>query len=133
MTAPRKGPTVDAPDPDDVAERFLADVAEIKLKSAGRDALLLKVGAVMMPLGIAIAVVAWFMSHDTTNPLEQRDAVIAALIGVATSVVGVGLFVRYSFAEFLRLWMVRLIHQQNVATQVLADAARRDRSDIEPL
>lgn len=122
---------MDAADNDDPTERFLVDVAEIKLKSAGRDALLLKVGAAMMPLGIAIAVVAWFMSHNTVNPLAQRDAVIAALIGVATSVVGIGLFLRYSLAEFLRLWLARLIHQQNVATQVLADAARARGGDVE--
>lgn len=127
----REGPTVGPTEPDDPTDRLLADVAEIRLKGAGRDAVLLRLGGVMMPVGLVVAVVAWFLSHGTQNPLAQRDAVIAALIGLTTSVVGVGLFLRYSLAEFLRFWMARMIHQQDVATRALVEAARRDATDTE--
>jgi len=115
----------DTADPDDTTARFLADVADIRLRAAGRDAALLRLGAAMMPIGIVLGVVGWFLSHNTDNALDQRDAVILALIGVAVSVVGAGLFLRYSFAEFLRFWLARLIHQQDVAARSLADSVRR--------
>ena len=67
-------------------------------------------------LGAACAfcasVLAWFLARNTDNPLDQRDAMILALVGIALSVVGVGLFVRYSLAEFLRFWMARLVYEQ---------------------
>jgi hypothetical protein len=101
----------------DPTEAFLADVADIRLKAAGRDAALLKLSGAMMPLGIVLGVVAWFLAYNTDNPLEQRDAVILALIGISVSVVGVGLFLRYSLAEFLRFWMARLILSQDVTAR----------------
>ena len=123
--------------PDDRTERFLAEIAAVKVRSAGRDALLLRVGAVMMPVGIVTGVVAWFMAHSTTNPLAQRDATIVAIVGVSVTVMGGVLFLRYSLAEFLRFWMARLLHQQDQAARLLAGAPRpgdasTDRADIDP-
>jgi hypothetical protein len=112
-----EGIAMEPTEPSDPTDQFLVDVAEIRLRGAGRDTALLRLGAVMMPAGIVLGVVAWFLSHNTDSPLEQRDAAIVALIGVSVAVVGVGLFVRYSFAEFLRFWMARLIHQQEVAAR----------------
>lgn len=105
--------TTDRTDPTtDPTEEFLARVADLRVGAAGRDATMLKLGTVLMPVGIGIAIVAWFLSYNTSDPLEQRDAVILALIGVAISVVGTGVFLRYSIGEFLRFWMARLILQQ---------------------
>lgn len=121
-----EGTNVERPDANDPTTRFLRDVAEIRLKAAGRDAALLRLGGAMMPLGVVLGVVAWFLSHNTDNPLNQRDALIVALIGVTVSIVGVGLFLRYSLAEFLRFWMARLIHHQDQADQARADRSRVD-------
>lgn len=114
MTAPdpTKGTPVARPDPRDPTDAFLRDVADIRLKAAGRDAVMLRLGAVAMPAGVVIAVLAWFTSHNSTNPLDQRDAMVLALVGVTVSLVGVGLFLRYSLAEFLRFWLARMIHHQ---------------------
>lgn len=103
--------TLDRSDPTD---QFLTDMAAIRVKSAGRDALLLRLSAALMPAGIVVGVVAYFAANGTDNPLDQRDAIILALIGLTVSVVGVGLFIRYSLADFFRFWMARLIHQQQV-------------------
>lgn len=116
---------MDRPDTDDTTDRFLRDVARIRLKASGRDAALLRLGAVMMPLGIVIGIVGYSLSSNTDNALDQRDALIVALIGVSTSIVGVGLFLRYSLAEFLRFWMARLIHQQDVTARRASDPDRR--------
>ena len=101
----------------DPAEEFMTQVADIRLKAASRETALLRLSAAMMPLGVVLGAVAWFIARNTDNPLDQRDAVILAIIGLSVSVVGVGLFLRYSLAEFLRFWMARLVLQQQQSTQ----------------
>ena len=93
-------------------DKFLADIAQIRVKAAGRDALLLRLGAAAMPLGVVLGIVGYLLSSNTDNALDQRDAIIIALIGIGVTMSGVGLFIRYSLAEFLRFWMARLILQQ---------------------
>lgn len=100
----------------DPADEFIAEVADIRLKAAGRDTALLRLSTVLMPLGIILGVVALLLARNTDNPLDQRDAIIIAITGLSVSVVGVGLFLRYSLAEFLRFWMARLILQQQGGT-----------------
>jgi hypothetical protein len=47
------------------------------------------------------------ISHGTSDPLVQRDAITIGLGGVTGSVVGSALFLRYSLTGFLRFWMAR--------------------------
>lgn len=103
---------MEATHPDDPTEQFLTEIAAIRVRRSGRDTFLLRAGAALMPGGVLVGVVAWFVSHNTDNPLDQRDAVILALVGVSISLVGVALFIRYSLGEFFRYWMARLIHEQ---------------------
>jgi hypothetical protein len=56
------------------------------------------------------------MSHGTENALQQRDAIVLALIGVACSVSGGALFVRYALAGFMRFWLARLCWEQQAQT-----------------
>ena len=78
-------------------EEFKAEIAEMRLRdpATGRDRQLLRLGVVLLVLGVVLTVAAYFMSHGTTNPLSQRDAIILALAGVAVSVAGGALFLRY--------------------------------------
>jgi hypothetical protein len=101
------------------ADRFARDLAELKIPdpAAGRAGLWLRLGVALMVLGVVLAVVAYFLSHNTSDPLEQRDAIILALTGVAGCVVGSALFLRYSLTGFLRFWMAR----QSYDLALLAD------------
>jgi uncharacterized membrane protein YqgA involved in biofilm formation len=101
------------------ADRFARDLAELKIPdpAAGRASLWLRLGVALMVLGVVLAVVAYFLSHNTSDPLEQRDAIILALTGVAGCVVGSALFLRYSLTGFLRFWMAR----QSYDLALLAD------------
>jgi hypothetical protein len=99
---------------DDTVDReaaFRAEVAAMKLRggTVARERLLARGAAVLLVAGVALGVVAYLQSHDTTNPLAQRDAIILALIGVSVSVVGMALFLRYSLGALLRLWLARLV------------------------
>ncbi len=110
--------------------RFVADLAEVRIKGTGRDRFLARLGAAFMPLGVALGVVGWFIARSTDNALNQRDAIILAIIGMTLSMWGAALFLRYSFAEFLRFWMARLLLQQASMTapdtQAGAETLRKD-------
>ena len=65
-----------------------------------------------LPIALAmgvVGIVGYSMSTGTDNPLQQRDAVVLALIGVSVSVAGMALFLRYSLGALLRLWLARLV------------------------
>lgn len=104
-------------------DQFATDIAEMNLAntSSSRDRMLLRLGVAMMVLGIVMGVIAYLISHGTTNPLQQRDAIVIAVIGMVVAMVGCAVFVRYSIAQFLRFWMARLIFEQDAATQREAD------------
>lgn len=102
-------------------EQFKAEVADMRLRdpATGRDRLLLRLGVAGMAAGVALAVVAYFLSHGTTNALQQRDAIVQALIGLTLAVAGAALFVKASLATFLRFWMARLCYEQQAQTDRL--------------
>ena len=111
-------------------EEFKAEIGEMRLRdpATARDRQLLRLGVVLLGVGVALTVIAYFMSHGTTNPLSQRDAIILALAGVAVSIAGGALFLRYSLATFLRFWLARLIYEQQAQTDRIVgqtDAAPR--------
>ena len=101
------------------ADRFVRELAELKIPDPAnaRNALWLRLGAVLMVLGLALGVAAYVMAHGTRDPLVQRDALALGIGGVSASVVGAALFLRYSLTGFLRFWMAR----QSYDLTVLAD------------
>lgn len=96
------------------AEAFREQIAEMKIPApnAGRDRLLARLGLLLAMAGIALGIIGYLMSHQTDNSLSQNDALVLAVLGVACAVTGSAVFLRYSLAQFLRLWLVRLIHEQ---------------------
>ena len=96
---------------DDREAAFRAEVAAMKVRggTVARERTLARLGAVLLVAGVAIGVVAYSQSHATDDPLEQRDSIVLALIGVSVTVLGLGLFLRYSLGALLRLWLARLV------------------------
>ena len=78
-----------------------------------------------MVIGVIVTIVAYFMSHGTANPLEQNDAIVIAIIGLTTAVVGGALFLRYSIAAFLRFWLARFIYEQDAQTDRIVEKLGR--------
>jgi hypothetical protein len=105
-------------------EQFTADVAGMKLRdpATGLDRLLTRLGLGGMVAGVTFAVVAWFISHGTRNPLQQRDAIVLGLLGVTLAVVGGVLWLKATLAGFLRFWMARLCCEQQAQSDRLAAA-----------
>ena len=109
--------------------RFTAEVADMKLKT-GRtrpEHVLQVVGVVLMVGGIVLALGAYAASLDVAaTPGTNVDVLNAssyetlALVGVATSVVGGFVFLRYSLAQFLRFWLLRQSYDQQRAVDAAA-------------
>ena len=110
--------------PIDRAGQFKAEIAEMRLKT-GRsraEGLLQVLGVLLMVAGIAVALGAYAASLNVTatpgtnvDVLNSNSYVPLAIAGLATSVTGGFLFLRYSLARFLRLWLLRQTYEQRVA------------------
>ena len=99
-------------------EQFKEEIAEMGVKdpAVARDRMLLRASVVLLVAGPVVGVIAYTMSHGTENPLQQRDAIVLALIGLTLSVAGGALFVRYALASFMRFWLARLCWEQQAQT-----------------
>ena len=95
-------------------EQFERDVSGLKLSTgAPAEVWLARLGIAAMLAGPIIGVVAYFGSTGTDNPKAQTDMVILGLLGISLTVVGVGLFVRYSVVRFFRYWAARIVYELN--------------------
>ena len=81
-------------------EQFKQEISDMKVRdpNTGRDRVWLRVGIALMVIGLAVAIGAYFMSHNTSNPLEQNDALVLALAGVAGTVIGAAVFLAAALA-----------------------------------
>ena len=113
--------TIQSPDR---AEQFKAEIAEMKLKT-GRvrsENLFQVLGVALMVAGIAIAFGAYSASLNVTatsgtnvDILDSNSYIPLAIAGLAMSVTGGFVFLRYSLARFLRFWLLRQTYEQRVA------------------
>ena len=86
------------------------------------EGLLQLLGVVLMVAGIAIALGAYSASLNVTatpgtnvDVLDSNSFTPLAIAGLATSVTGGFLFLRYSLAKFLRFWLLRQSYEQRAA------------------
>jgi uncharacterized membrane protein HdeD (DUF308 family) len=90
-----------------------------------RDRALLVFGVVLLVVGVALAIDGYALSHAATNDQRQQlDGIAIGLIGVAVTIVGAALFVRYSVAQFLRFWLARLTYEQQAQTDRVVEAIK---------
>lgn len=105
----------------DRVEQFTADLANLRITdpSTARDQLAVRVGLAGLAIGVVLPLVAYGMSHSTTNPLAQRDALVLAVIGLTCAVAGGALYLKGALAGFLRFWLVRDLHERRAQTDRL--------------
>ena len=117
----------------DRVEQFKADLANLKVAdpSAAKDRLAVRLGLAGMTAGVVLPILAYAMSHGTTDPLAQRDALVLALIGVSLAMVGGALYLKGALAGFLRFWLVRDLHERRAQTDRLVTGGDRG-SEVPP-
>lgn len=107
-------------------QRLEAELARLQDARPGpaRERRLMQFGATLMVLGPVWIIVEYFISHSATSGLQQRDALVGAVFGLALAVVGTGLFLRCSLG---RLWRAGITHLDRTRA-VPADEDRADRA-----
>jgi len=51
------------------------------------------------------------LSQSTNNSLNQSSDISLGLAGVAVGILGGAVFLRYSFGQFLRFWLLRFSYE----------------------
>ncbi len=104
-------------------EDFKQEIGDMRVRdpATARDRLWLRIGIGLMIAGLLLALAAYPLSTGTDNPLSQTDALALGLGGIAGTIVGAALFLRYSIAGFLRFWLARLSYEQQIQTDRLVD------------
>jgi hypothetical protein len=111
-------------DPSDRTTQFKEEIAAMKVKT-GRTQVeyaLQVLGVLLMVGGIVIAFGAYSASQNVkvtpgsnVDILNSNQYLPLAVAGLAISVVGGFVFLRYSLAKFFRFWLLRQIYEQRVA------------------
>ena len=112
--------------PGERAQRFARDLDALTVAdpAAKRSQLWIRLGIAAMVVGVALPVIAYFLSHNTSDPLVQRDAIILALTGIAVAVVGSVVFLRFSLTNFLRFWLARQAFDMGALSERLGGRGR---------
>lgn len=93
------------------ATRELGEIVEqLGLDRApSRERALAVVSMVMATLGPVLGIVAYLVSHNTVDPLTQRDMITVGLLGVSLSVLGGLMLIRFAFTSYFRFWAARVV------------------------
>lgn len=78
-------------------------------------------GAVLMVVGPVWIVVEYVVSHTATSGLQQRDALVGAVFGLALAVVGTGLFLRCSLGRLWRAGITYLVDSREPSSRAATD------------
>lgn len=95
-------------------EQFEEDIAAVRIRTGKAEAeqRWTILGLVGIVLGIALSLIGFFWSRGLSDTRDVITALILAVAGVGITVGGAAIFLRYSFARFLRFWLLRLIYEQ---------------------
>jgi hypothetical protein len=101
--------------------RFTADVAELKVGRAStllNERLLLLLGGIIAPLGLAVVVLGWWGASKTSYPFEQTPYLISG------GLLGLGLVFLGSFFYFAH-WLTQLVKEHREQSAALLAAIER--------
>ncbi|MCU1371768.1 MAG: putative integral rane protein [Ilumatobacteraceae bacterium] len=95
-------------------QQFEADIAQVRVKTGGAagEPRLIALGAALMAIGAAVALIAFIASGSQADSRDVLSSVIIAVFGLSLTVAGAAVFLRYSIGRFLRFWLLRLIYEQ---------------------
>jgi hypothetical protein len=108
-------------------ERFKTEAAELNLKAgnASRETQLQWVGAIAMVAGIVIAFIAYAGSGGLSDQRDVQTQTTFAIAGLALTVGGGIVFLRYSLGKFLRLWLLRQMYEGQAHVDQIVESVKR--------
>ncbi len=108
-------------------DQFKNDVSEMKLKTgtASRDATFEIIGLVLMIAGIVVALITYSASLNMNDARDVASNGILSDAMLGVSVLGAAIFLRYSLARFLRLWLLRRFYEDQANVERMVEAVNR--------
>ena len=110
-------------------EQFRLEVDWLQLTggSAEGETRLLALGIGLMVVGVALAVFgAVEVGLMGDSPADQRAYMAqGSFLGIALTIVGGALFIRYSLARYLRFWLIRSTYEQRANADLIVAAIER--------
>ncbi len=105
-------------------DQFKTEVTDLNLKTGnvGREKLLSILGVIMMIVGTAGAFIVYASSLNLSSALDVQSQIVYAVAFLTVSVFGAALFLRYSFAAFLRMWLLRNLYEGQANTDRIVEA-----------
>lgn len=98
------------------ARNFTHALGDMPVYRTSRNATWARLGLVLQVVGGVLTLLALALSQTTSNPLEQATAIALGPAGLALVGLGGPVFLRYSFGQFLRFWLLRLSDEVQNAT-----------------
>lgn len=100
--------------PADRRSAFEAEISRVQLKTgrAANERRFLAAGLAAMIVGVVVALVAFLISTAMADTRDVISMSILAIAGLALSVVGAAVYLRYALGRFFRFWLLRLIYEQ---------------------
>ena len=110
-------------------DQFKSEVSDLHLKtgSAGRDRGLMILGLVLMIAAVLVTFFSYVASRNYGDPLDIQTQIVLALCMAAVGLLGAALFLRYSIAHFLRMWLLRQLYEGQANTDRIVDAVAERR------
>jgi hypothetical protein len=111
----------------DRMDQFKSDVSEMKLKTgtANRDTMFQVAGAVLMVVAVVVALITYSASLNQSDTRDVLSSGILAVAMLGVAVLGAAIFLRYSMARFLRLWLLRQLYEGQANVDRVVDAVTR--------
>ena len=99
---------------DNRIEEFKEGVAELDDgggSGGGRDQALAVIGLLLLVSGPVIGILCYFSAINLDYAEDQNELIILTMTGLGLSLVGLGLFLRYSLGRFLRVYLLRQLYE----------------------
>jgi uncharacterized membrane protein YidH (DUF202 family) len=105
-------------------DQFKSDVTELNLKAgnAGREKIVAAFGVLLIIVGIGGAFLAYVSSKNLNDARDVQTQIVFAVAFLTLVVAGAALFIRYSFAAFLRMWLLRNLYEGQANTDRIVEA-----------
>ncbi len=95
-------------------EQFEEEIAAVRIRTGKAEAeqRFTILGVVAMVAGVVVCLVAYFAATGEAFTNDILELLVLGAFGIALTILGAAVFLRYSLARFLRFWLLRLIYEQ---------------------
>ncbi|MEZ5169358.1 MAG: hypothetical protein R3A49_01255 [Acidimicrobiia bacterium] len=113
------------------AEEFEREIGDLRATagSAAVEARMLVIGMICVAAGlVAIALGYWGAAGTAVLNVQISYLISGGIFGIGVTIVGAGLYLRFTTQRFFRFWLIRLVYEQRAQTDRIIEALERDRS-----